>query len=117
MIRGVFLLQHSGALFVCYPSLAAVAVDFASSCLVLHQVVRLFGSLVIIALLRRSGALSMCRLSLAAVAVEFALGCLVLLSNCRSCIWFALLSCRIIRSFCCCCFVKAFRRFICANVS
>ncbi len=108
---------RSGVLSVCRLSPAAMAVDFALSHLVLHQVVKSFGSLVIIALLRRSGALSVCHLSLATVAVEFALGHLVLLSNRHSCIRFASLSCRVIRSFCCRCFVVAFRRSLCVNVS
>ncbi len=117
VIRGVVSLRRSGALSVCRQSPATVAVDFASGRLVLHQVVRSFGCLVVVALLRRSGALSMCRLPLATVAVEFTLGCLVLLSNRRSCIRFASLSCRVIRSFCHCYFVVMFRRSICVNVS
>ncbi len=91
-------LPRCGVLGLCRPSPATVAVDFASGCLVLHRVVRLFGCLVVVTSLRRSGALSVCRLPLAAVAMEFASGFLVLLS-CRSCIRFASLSCRVIRSF------------------
>ncbi len=71
--------------------------DFALGRLVLHQVVRLFGCLVVVASLRRSGALSVCRLFLATVAVEFASSFLVLLS-CHSCIRFASLSGRVIWS-------------------
>ncbi len=117
MIRGVVLLRHSRALSVCRPSPAAVEVDFALGCLMLHWVIRLFNSLVIIALLWRFGALSVCRLSLAVVAVEFALSRLVLLSNCRSCIRFASLSCRVIWSFCRHCFITTFGRSIYVNVS
>ncbi len=117
MIQSIVLLQRSGALFVYRPSSVAVAVDFASGHLVFHQVVKLFRSLVVVTLLRHSGALSMCRLPLAAVAVEFALGCLVVPSNRHSCIWFASLSCRVIWSFCCRCFITAFRHSICINVS
>ncbi len=51
VIRGVVMLRRSRALSVCRLSLAVVAVDFASSCLVLYQVVRSFGSLVVVALL------------------------------------------------------------------
>ncbi len=87
-----------GVLGLCRPSPAAMAVDFASGHLVLHRVVKLFGCLVIVASLRRSGALSVCCLLLAAVAMEFASGFLVLLSR-RSCIRFASLSSRVIRSF------------------
>ncbi len=117
VIWGVVLLRRSGTLSVCRPSSATMAVDFALGCLLLHWVVRLFGSLDVIALLWRSGALSMCHLPLATVVVEFALGRLVLLSNRRSYIRFASLSCKVIRFFCCYCFVAAFRRFIRVNVS
>ncbi len=110
-------MQCFGALSVCRPSPADLAVDFALSRLVLYRVIRLFGFLIVVTSLRRSGVLSVCHLPLAAVAVEFALGCLVLLSNCRSCIRFALLSCRVIRSFCHRCFVATFRHYICVNVS
>ena len=117
-IRDVVSLWRSGALSVYYPSLTTVAVDFAPDCLILYQVVRLFNSVVVVALLRHSETLSVCHLPLAAVVVEFALGCLVLLSNCRSCIQFTLLSCRIIRFFCRHCFhIAAFWRFIYVNVS
>ncbi len=91
-------LLRCGVPGLCRPSPAAVVVDFALGRLVLHRVVKLFGSLVVVASLWRSGALSVCRLPLAAMAVKFALGFLVLLSR-RSCIRFALLSCRVIRSF------------------
>ncbi len=83
---GRCFVRRSGALSVCRPSPAAVAVDFASGRLILHRVIRLFGFLVVVALLRRSGALSVCRLPLAIIIVEFASSCLVLLSNRRSCI-------------------------------
>ncbi len=93
-------MRRSGALSVCRPSPATVAVDFALGHLVLYRVVRLFGFFVVVASLRYFGALSVCRLFLTVVAVEFALGHLVLLSNRRSCIQFASLSCRVIWSFC-----------------
>ncbi len=93
-----------------------MVVDFALGRLVLHRVVRLFGSLGIVVLLWYSGALSMCCLPFAIIAVEFASGFLELLSR-RSCIRFALLSCRVIWSFCCRCFVAALRYSICVNVS
>ncbi len=117
MIRGVVSLRRSGALSVCRPSPATVTVDFASGRLVLHRVVKLFGSLVVVASYRCSEALSIYRLSLAAMAVEFALGHLMLLSNRRSCIRFVLLSCRVIWSFCRHCFVAVFWHSICVNVS
>ncbi len=120
----VALLRRSEALSVCRLPLAAVVVEFASGFLVLlsrHSCIR-FASLsckvirYFVASLRHSGALSVCYLPFAAVAVEFASGFLVLLSR-RSCIRFASLSCRVIRSFCRRCFVAALRRSICVNVS
>ncbi len=86
MFRGVVSLRRSMALSVCRPSSVVVVVDFASGRLMLHQVMRLFGSLIVVLLLRRSGALSVCHLFLTAVAMEFASDCLMLLSNCCSCI-------------------------------
>ncbi len=117
VIQSIVLLRRSGALSVYRSSPAAVAMDFALDYLMLYHIVRLFDSLIIVALLWRFEALSVYRLPLAIVVVEFTLVCLLFLSNCHSCIWFALLNCKVIRSFCCCCFVAMFRHSICVNVS
>ncbi len=115
--QSVVLLWRSRVLSVYHPSPTAVAVDFALGRFILHRDVKLFSSLVVVILLWHSGALSVCHLPLAVVAVEFASGRFVLLSNCHSCVRLALLSCRVIWSFCRRCFVVAFRRSVYVNVS
>lgn len=102
---------------MCCLFFATMKVEFALGCLMLCQVIRLFGFLVINALLQCYGALFMCRLSLVTVAGEFALGRLVLLLIYRSYIRSALLSCKVIWSFYYCCFIVAFLRSVYVNVS